>query len=86
MADAAQTIPPISHPSQSQESLTYTEAFLLLLDQLDVVTQVLLQRQDIAEVEQFHRTLEATLLEQFDGFVCAGRPHAELMLRALRDL
>ena len=85
MSDVEQPVPPRFAAPQSPDSLSYAEAILLLREQLEAVTHALLQTQDMAQVEQFQRTLEAALLEQWDGYVREGEPYAALMLRALRE-
>ena len=84
MSDVDQPVPPRFAAPQYPDSLSYAEAVLLLREQLEAVTHALLQTQDMAQVEQFQRTLEAAILEQWDGYVREGQPYAELMLRALR--
>jgi hypothetical protein len=85
MSDIDQPVPPRLAAPQYPESLSYAEAVLLLREQLEAVTHALLQTQDMAQVEQFQKTFEGAILEQWDGYVREGQPYAALMLRALRE-
>ena len=85
MSDVAQPVPPRVAAPQSPDRLSYAKAILLLREQWEAVTHAVLQTQDMAQVEQLQRTLEAALLEQWDGYGREGAPYAALMLRALRE-